>query len=809
MKNKILTAITLLALALFSVNFASAQADESANPQGQQSQGEQSQGEQSQGVARISLIHGDVSTQRGDSGEWSAAALNAPVVGGDKVSTGERSRVEVQLDDANILRLGDRSQANITGLTRNQIQVQLGQGIATYSVFKGGESAAEIDTPNVAIRPAQRDGSYRIEVNANGETQVIVRKGEADIATPQGSTRLEQGQLATIRGTGDDVQYKISDAPPKDSWDSWNIDRDHMIQSADSWHHTNRYYVGSQDLDAYGHWVDVPDYGPVWSPVVAPGWAPYRAGRWVWEPYYGWTWVSYEPWGWAPYHYGRWMFYGSSWVWWPGPVYGGGFYRPVWAPAYVSFFGFGGGVGVGVGFGFGSIGWLPIGPCDRFYPWYGRYGNHFNVVNVTNITRVNVTNIRTVNNFNGVAPLRTGNQYSNLRLAATNANFRSAISTVPSNHFGTGRVAATPVSQQMFNSGRMMTGNLPVVPSRENLSASNRAAAPSTIRGGMQNFYSKSRPMAAPQSFDKQAASVQSSIEHNGFTPIRSAASAGLGKTSPMTASNTSVGGNRPSFAKPSAGTPVQNSTVNRGATSNLGASNTLNRGNTTAATGAANSTGNNNFHTFGSPVTQNNNGASSTVPRPPQAQTARSLGTTSTGADQGWRRFSDSNTGQNRNPGTPMNSTPANNRSFGSTGPNFGSSNNAGATNHVNNVPRPPQASTSGTSNGGWRTFSSSGNPGQFSNRGGQLNDQGNRFPTRNPSTTMSSPRGSSYYGGGMSSRPTLDMRQPIVTPRSYGGSPSFHGAGSAPHVSSSGSVSHSSGGAASHGSSGHSGHR
>ena len=40
-----------------------------------------------QGVGRISMIHGDVSTQRGDSGTWSAAVLNQPVVNGDKVST--------------------------------------------------------------------------------------------------------------------------------------------------------------------------------------------------------------------------------------------------------------------------------------------------------------------------------------------------------------------------------------------------------------------------------------------------------------------------------------------------------------------------------------------------------------------------------------------------------------------------------------------------------------------------------------------------------------------------------------------------
>ena len=194
--------------------------------------------------------------------------------------------------------------------------------------------------------------------------------------------------------------------------------------------------VGSEDLDAYGHWINVPDYGPVWAPVVGIDWAPYRVGRWVWEPYWGWTWVSSEPWGWAPYHYGRWFMYGASWVWWPGPVFGYPHYRPLWAPAYVSFFGFGGG-GWGASFGFGSVGWLPIGPCDRFFPWYGRYRSRFNVVNVTNIT--NIYNYRGGHRFDGIGPLHGGNRYSNLRLAATNERFQHAISTVPSEHFGTGR----------------------------------------------------------------------------------------------------------------------------------------------------------------------------------------------------------------------------------------------------------------------------------------------------------------------------------------------------------------------------------
>ena len=368
MKNRF--ALMVGALILSVVSMAGAQVSEEVplqsqgQPEGQEQPQGQAQAEPRSSVARVSLIHGDVSTQRGDSGDWATAALNQPMVSSDKVSTGVNSRAEVQLDHGNILRLSDNTEASLANLTRNQVQIQLAHGLINYSVFKGTEAQVEIDTANVAIRPAQRDGVYRVEVNSEGETQVIVRKGAAEISTPQGSTQVEQGQMVIVRGSGDDTQYKVDSATAKDTWDTWNIDRDRTIRDADSWGNTNRYYVGSEDLDTYGRWVTVPDYGPVWSPAAAPGWAPYRSGRWVWEPGWGWTWVSYEPWGWAPYHYGRWFVYNSSWVWWPGPARGYPAYRPVWAPAYVSFIGFGG--GVGVGFGFGSVGWLPVGPCDTF-----------------------------------------------------------------------------------------------------------------------------------------------------------------------------------------------------------------------------------------------------------------------------------------------------------------------------------------------------------------------------------------------------------------------------------------------------------
>src|SRR6202171_2508468 len=74
------------------------------------------------GVARISLIQGDVSVQRGDTGDWSAAALNQPLVGGDRISTGDGSQAELQLDHSNILRLGHNAHAKIATLGRAQIE---------------------------------------------------------------------------------------------------------------------------------------------------------------------------------------------------------------------------------------------------------------------------------------------------------------------------------------------------------------------------------------------------------------------------------------------------------------------------------------------------------------------------------------------------------------------------------------------------------------------------------------------------------------------------------------------------------------
>jgi hypothetical protein len=317
------------------------------------------------GVARISLLNGDVSVRRGDSGDFVAGAVNAPLLVQDAVQTGPASRAEIQFDSANRLRLAENAEVRMAELVANKYQIQIGHGTTMLSVQRDSASQIEIDTPSVAVRPS-RPGAYRVAVLEDGTTQITVRAGEARVDSGHGEERLTAGQTMLARGAADNPEFQIVAAIGRDDWDIFNERRDHDLDHSESARYVSRDIAGAEDLDPYGQWETDPTYGQVWAPRVAADWAPYRSGRWVWEDYYGWTWVSYDPWGWAPYHYGNWFIGARGWRWYPGSRFGHYGYRP----ALVGFFGFG--AGIGVGFGFGNIGWVPLAPFEAFHPWYGR-----------------------------------------------------------------------------------------------------------------------------------------------------------------------------------------------------------------------------------------------------------------------------------------------------------------------------------------------------------------------------------------------------------------------------------------------------
>ncbi len=211
--------------------------------------------EPGRGVARVSLISGDVSVRRGDSGDWVAAAVNAPLVADDQVVTGDGSRAEVQFDSANVIRLSSDAEIHLAELENQRYTVQVARGLVTFSVVRDAEAEVEISTPSVSVRPL-RKGSYRILVREDGQSEITVRSGEAEVFTPQGSERLRSGRTMLARGSAADPEYQIVSAIRDDDWDQWNAERDRYYARANSYQYVDSSVYGAEDLDAYGSWVN-------------------------------------------------------------------------------------------------------------------------------------------------------------------------------------------------------------------------------------------------------------------------------------------------------------------------------------------------------------------------------------------------------------------------------------------------------------------------------------------------------------------------------------------------------------------------
>jgi len=250
-------------------------------------------------------MNGNVSVRRGDSGDLVAAVMNVPLVASDRLVTAEGARAEVQLDFANIVRLGSATEVRFSELAYGHFQIQVAAGTTTFRVLRDSNAQVEISTPTVSVRPVKK-GIYRVTVHPDGTTEVSVRNGDAEIFSPRGSEQLHSGKTMMARGTAADPEFQIVGEIPQDEFDRWSAGRDHELERATSPRYVSRDVYGTEDLDQNGRWQNDPQYGNVWVPNVDPGWAPYQCGRWVWVDYYGWSWVGCEPWGWAPYHYGRW-----------------------------------------------------------------------------------------------------------------------------------------------------------------------------------------------------------------------------------------------------------------------------------------------------------------------------------------------------------------------------------------------------------------------------------------------------------------------------------------------------------------------
>jgi hypothetical protein len=314
-------------------------------------------------VARINYLQGSVSLQRGDLDEWSQAVINYPLVANDSLWTDDHARAELHIGST-AMRLSDQTSISFLNMNDQVVQIRLAKGVVELHLNRlDPKESYEIDTPCASASLSQT-GDYRLEVDEAGNATIITRRGQAEVTVGASPIDVTDDEQANVANSADPI-CELSPPKPIDDFERWANERTRREEQCVSTQYVSREMIGYEDLDAYGGWTVLPEYGNAWAPYSVPaGWAPYSAGNWLWLEPYGWTWVDVEPWGFAPFHYGRWAFVRNTWYWVPGPLAP----RPIFAPALVSFIG---GNNWGVSFGFGpGIGWFPLGPGEIYRPVY-------------------------------------------------------------------------------------------------------------------------------------------------------------------------------------------------------------------------------------------------------------------------------------------------------------------------------------------------------------------------------------------------------------------------------------------------------
>jgi hypothetical protein len=381
---------------------------------------------------RLSFADGEVSYFRPGAQDWAPAQVNTALAPGDELYTGNRGNLELQVGARAFVRAWGDSQLGLVNDEPDFLQIKVTGGHVSLDLrsVESGRTV-EIDTPHAAFT-IERAGYYRVDVTETASSFVTRRSGQATM-TPAGgqAVAIAASEEVVLEGTPTPTVRSYV-APELDVWDRWNYARTDDLIDAISSRYVSSGVYGIDDLDHYGDWRVVPQYGSVWVPQSVPaGWAPYSTGRWVLDPYYGWTWVDTAPWGWAPYHYGRWVFVSGYWAWAPGPVV----VRPVYAPALVAFFG---GPSVRVAIGAPGVSWVALSWGEPLVPWWGRprfigrptwagWGGP-RVVNNVVVNRTTVVNVTNINVYR-------------------NTNVQHAVVAVREEHFGRGSVQQARVAQ--------------------------------------------------------------------------------------------------------------------------------------------------------------------------------------------------------------------------------------------------------------------------------------------------------------------------------------------------------------------------
>jgi len=487
-------------------------------------------------AARIQRVEGEVAFNNSDaanaqSDEWVTATNNQPFSVGDRIYTRDKSRASLAFTGRNFARLNPNTSLDVLSLNDRRTQLALRDGSAIFDVgYLNSGDLFEVATPYGAV-DFQQPGLYNVGID-NGQVLVSVLSGLAQVVGLGASGQISKGEVLTLLGStaadvvlsqvnGRDAGYLVDDYygyQYPQSYDGRYRDYNAYLNDPYyfdpyrrnvSYQHVNSYIPGLNDLDYYGDWRNLDNYGYAWAPRVDNGWTPYQTGYWYTDYPYGPTWVSSEPWGYAPYHYGRWAFVGDRWYWVPDNVRT----EPVYSPAMVAF----------LPFSQNEIGWVPLGPGDAYVPryyntnWQPQYltrGDQY--PHVVNLNVPGAVTVVSVDDFTRGMDWRRARKADRSMLAQVNPVLDPLLVTplrnaVVNSAWGRGKIEIPPGIARKLNDTSVVTSSAPAAPpSRPDFAKAMRVnTAPDRAKGQKFKVRDERQGRAAPQAVQQAPVQVQ------------------------------------------------------------------------------------------------------------------------------------------------------------------------------------------------------------------------------------------------------------------------------------------------------------
>jgi uncharacterized protein DUF6600/FecR-like protein len=445
-------------------------------------------------AARIQRVDGEVAFSDAlvgndsyDNAQWVAATQNQPFSVGDRIYTRDNSRTSLAFTGRNFARLDPNTALDVVNLYDGRTQVALREGSAFFDVgYLDDDDLFEVATPYGAVDLVQ-PGLYNVGFDNNGNVLVSVLSGLAQVVGLSGSGQISKGEMLTLAGqTAADVilsrldgrnagylvddyyryQYPNAYDGRYSNYDAYLNDPYYYdpYRRNTSYQYVSSVIPGVNDLDYYGDWQNIDNYGYAWRPRVDTNWAPYQQGSWVNDYPYGMTWVSNEPWGYAPYHYGRWANVGNQWYWIPERANT----TPMYAPALVAFLPLNGA---------NEVGWVPLGPSEpyayRYYDenWQPHYVTRVDVVpaQLVNLAIPGAVTVVPVDAFGRVIDPRMVRRVDPQMLASVRPTLEPLLLTPLRNAalhsaWGRGKIDLPPGIAKKLDGRQVFVGAAPVAP---------------------------------------------------------------------------------------------------------------------------------------------------------------------------------------------------------------------------------------------------------------------------------------------------------------------------------------------------------